>query len=192
MNEDVGRRSQKKQQTQNDIIAAALELFDEWGYDETSIEEIAEAAGVSRRTFFRYFPSKDAVVFPHSEARLAIFQSMLASHRKKDDPLDTLQNAFVTIGEDYMANRKLIGKQSRVIRATPSLADHDQNLDLAWEETVAQFLQKHHRRCDKSNAGLVAGALVGALRAAIRQWQANHRRTDLLDLSNQIFSMIQI
>ncbi|MFV0307404.1 MAG: TetR/AcrR family transcriptional regulator [Desertimonas sp.] len=59
-----GRRERKRRSTRTAIVEAALELFEQQGYSETSIEEITERADVARRTFFRHFVSKDAVLLP--------------------------------------------------------------------------------------------------------------------------------
>ena len=56
------RRDEKRKFVRDAIYAAAIEIFTERGFDETTVEEIAQAAGVSRRSFFRYFASKDAVI----------------------------------------------------------------------------------------------------------------------------------
>jgi AcrR family transcriptional regulator len=59
-----GLREQKKAETRAALVKAAQDLFHRKGYEATTIDEIAEAAVVSRRTFFRYFPTKEDLVFP--------------------------------------------------------------------------------------------------------------------------------
>ncbi|MFC7568621.1 TetR family transcriptional regulator [Actinomadura namibiensis] len=76
-----GLRERKKARTRRALAAAALRLFAERGYEETTIADIAEAAEVSPRTFFAYFPSKEDVVFAEVDDRLAEVGELLAGRR---------------------------------------------------------------------------------------------------------------
>ena len=66
----LGRRERRKRKTREALLEAAFTLFAERGYHETTVDEIADAAGVSRRTAFRYVPTKHSLVFPEREHRL--------------------------------------------------------------------------------------------------------------------------
>src|SRR4051812_39166861 len=65
----TGLRARKKQQRREDIARAAMKLFTERGFDAVTVAEVAEAAGVSEKTVFNYFPAKEDLVFPEGEAR---------------------------------------------------------------------------------------------------------------------------
>jgi AcrR family transcriptional regulator len=67
----TGLRERKKQQTRDDIARAAMTLFSERGFDAVTVAEVAEAAGVSEKTVFNYFPAKEDLVFPDGQARWA-------------------------------------------------------------------------------------------------------------------------
>src|SRR5580765_110435 len=83
-----GLRQRKKESSRRAIEDAAWELFAEKGYEETSINDIAERADVAPRTFFRYFPTKEAVMYPHFDEML---QSVREAFRRRpaDEPVIT-------------------------------------------------------------------------------------------------------
>jgi AcrR family transcriptional regulator len=73
----TGLRERKKQRTREEIAAAAMQLFTERGFDAVTVAEVAEAAGVSEKTVFNYFPAKEDLVFPEGEQRwLALLDSI--------------------------------------------------------------------------------------------------------------------
>ena len=88
----VGHRERKKQQTRDAIAQAALDLFVEQGYAATTLAEIAEAAGVSTRTIFAYFPSKEAILFADFETVKKALAQALADRPGGKDALGTLRD----------------------------------------------------------------------------------------------------
>src|SRR6266508_1859050 len=85
-----GLRERRKLQTREEIIDAAIDLFERQGYDETTVEDVAAAADVSPRTFFRYFDSKLDVVFAEKDHGDGMFEAMLAERPASEGPLEAL------------------------------------------------------------------------------------------------------
>jgi AcrR family transcriptional regulator len=112
-----GLRERKKQQTRETISRVALELFDERGYDETTLAEIAEAADVSPRTIFAYFDSKEEILFCDAPAQLEELRSALAQRPEGSTTIDALRELLSAIpppGELAMLRK-------RIIRSSPAL-----------------------------------------------------------------------
>jgi AcrR family transcriptional regulator len=128
----IGLRERKKQQTRDEIARAAMELFAERGFDAVTVAEVADAAGVSEKTVFNYFPAKEDLVFPGGEQRVL---DLLDSIRERPqgasvvEPFRRATHAFldqVAHGdvEDIVARPRLV-MQSEALRA---------RLFLWWEQ----------------------------------------------------------
>src|ERR1700730_3757057 len=112
-----GLRERKKQKTRDAIIKVALELFAERGYEQTTIAEIAEAAEVSPRTIFAYFPSKEDILFwhlPEKQERLA--QAL----RERPDGATTLDVLRDFIGGSLPPDRKMLLRK-RILASNETL-----------------------------------------------------------------------
>src|SRR5690242_3821738 len=92
--EDLGRRARKKQHTRDELVSAATRLFAERGFDETTTADIAEAADVSQRTFFRHFASKEAVLYGDSDEIAAALGDAIRARPKKESPLTAVAAAL--------------------------------------------------------------------------------------------------
>src|SRR3954447_5092285 len=90
MDERTGLRERKKRRTRHAIATAALRLFAERGYEETTIADIAAAADIAPRTFFGYFPSKEDVVFAEVDDRLGEVAERLATREPGETPLQAI------------------------------------------------------------------------------------------------------
>jgi AcrR family transcriptional regulator len=87
-------RERKKADVRNTLVGTAVALFLKKGFDAVTVDEIVEKANVSRSTFFRYFPTKEAIVFRHHARRLATFRSFLEKRHDAGSPVLGLQRAF--------------------------------------------------------------------------------------------------
>jgi AcrR family transcriptional regulator len=200
-------REQKKARTREALADAALRLYAEQGFEQTTVDQIAEAAEVARRTFFRYFPSKEAALFPDRERRLAAFRDALArrpgrpgrgGHRGgeagvPDQGLEAIRQALLRLADDYVASRERVALQQRILAHTPALAAHDLELDREWEAAIAEALGDRPRAAAarRRRARLQAGAIMGAVRATLREWYAGGGRSDLREMGQRTFELLR-
>jgi AcrR family transcriptional regulator len=116
-----GHRERKKRQTREAIARAALELFVERGYEETTLAEIAEAAGVSTRTIFAYFPGKEDILFSDFEAVRETLSQALAERPGGKDAFGTLRDSILSaVCEKTEFDHKL----DLIIRSDETLRSH--------------------------------------------------------------------
>ena len=134
-----GLRERKKQRTREAIVEAAFELFDERGFDGTTIADIAEKADIAPRTFFSYFPSKDDVVFHDFSEHYDMFASWLRDREPGTNAFDAVRAGIAsTLGvadPDHLREKQL---RKRLIRENDSLAAHSQHLSGKFAELLGQ------------------------------------------------------
>ncbi|HZR83639.1 MAG TPA: TetR family transcriptional regulator [Candidatus Binatia bacterium] len=185
-------RQRKKVRTRDALAAAALRLSRERGYERVTIDDITAEAEVSRRTFFRYFASKEAALFPRYGLRLAHFRDQLRERPHGEAPFETVERAFLAVARLYMRERDEIVAQQRVVDASPSLVAFERLLDRDWERAVATALEP--ARGGGGSAGrrarVLAGATMGAVRATLREWFDGGGRADLVALGREAFALL--
>lgn len=168
-----GLRERKKAKTRRTIQEQALRLFAERGYDETTVEQIAEAAEVSPSTFFRYFPTKEALVLRDDYA--AVLHAALAA-QPADAPLgtvlrETFRTAFARLSLEEQSDLRL---RIRLQMTIPSLRARSLDALLRTVDGLAAELALRFGRGPgdleiRSLCGAVAGALVPVLVAWVEQ-----------------------
>jgi AcrR family transcriptional regulator len=114
----LGLRERKKQQTRQTIARVALELFAERGYDETTLADIADAAGVSPRTIFAYYEGKEDILFCHEGEYLASLEQMLDERPAGTTTVDAMRE-FLSSIEPPDEQAKL---RKKIVTSTPALA----------------------------------------------------------------------
>jgi len=165
-----GLRELKKRRTRAEIQAEALRLFAVQGYDATTCEQIAAEAQVSPATFFRYFPTKEDVVFTDDYDPMLI--NFLTMQPAEESPVHALRGglaaAFAVIdGSD----RKVIQERSRLVLETPALrARMYEQLKQTEELFAVHFAPRMHRPADDLRVRVVAGAVMSTLVIAVERW----------------------
>jgi AcrR family transcriptional regulator len=120
-----GLRERKKQRTREQIVEAAMGLFAERGYHATTIADIAAAADVAPRTFFAYFPSKEAVVFHNVDRDLDALAGTLRDRLPGENAFDALRRWIDAMFEDWMAEEDEALLRKRLAREDEGLANFE-------------------------------------------------------------------
>jgi AcrR family transcriptional regulator len=181
-------RERKKRLTRERLVREGLRLFVERGYDETSVDEIAEAADVSPRTFFRYFPTKADVVFADLPARRAAVRAAL--DRDETTPIherirDVLIDSIDLLGED----RGLLAARTKLVTQTPPLQTRMLELFASAESMVsAAYAQQLGVSPSSLTPRLAAAITVGSGRSAMLAWSADPS-TDLESAIRRSFAL---
>jgi AcrR family transcriptional regulator len=189
-----GLRERKKSRTHDAIVEAAIELFEQKGFDATTVEEIAAAADVSPRTFFRYFDSKLDVVMPHMHEGDddQSFAEWLAT-RPSDEPLiEAVRQVYRQDLGDMVENNPLGVRQLRVTMSTPSLRSHAyDHFQEHQEDMVKVFAERLGVEPDDLQARLMAAAVGTMLWTVADRWVAEGAPEDrLLPLVDEGFRLL--
>ena len=165
-------RERKKAKTRKVLADTATELFAEQGFDHTTVEAIAEACDVSPRTFFRYFSSKEDVLFAAGDERLRQLLDAIASRPSGEAPLRSMRMAALSLVPEYTSDRAQLITRKRIIAETQSLRSRGLERQLGWEDAVTDALGQ--RITDAGPATielrLVASVTTATLRAALHTW----------------------
>jgi AcrR family transcriptional regulator len=148
---------------------AALELFDERGFDTVTTAEIAERAGVTERTYFRHFPDKREVLFAGEDQLAAWMTAALADVPDRVPPLRALQEAFLAITPMLESNRPASERLTRIIAATPALWERAAAKEGRLVELYAQLLRA--RGVPDDDADLAARTSSALSAHAMRSWR---------------------
>ncbi|MEV0033821.1 TetR family transcriptional regulator [Nocardia sp. NPDC050793] len=123
------------------VVDQALRLFADKGYEATTVDEIAEAAGISRRTFFRQFRSKEDVIFADHESQLAQAAAYLAGARD-DDPWEAVCAAVVQVFERFTQWREIAARRYQVVRRVPALREREIVTVFRYERLFTDYLRE--------------------------------------------------
>jgi AcrR family transcriptional regulator len=178
-------RERKRTRTRLMIQAEAFRLFAGKGYADTTVEEIAAAAAISARTFFRYFPTKEDVVLwdEYDPLMLELFEA-----RPVDEPPAATARAVMreSLGGIYRRDPEQLLARVRLYQSVPELrARFLENLDRGGEMFASLLVQRLDRHVDELKARVVATALGAAVTAALDVWQQGDGKGDLLAIFDQ-------
>jgi len=165
-----GRSASGRAEVRRELVAAAVTLFTEHGYDETTIDDVATAAGVGRRTFFRYFRSKEDAISPDHEAGLARVAEVLGAAHPDEPTASLVLRAAETVFELYTDDPPLSVRRFALTHRVPALRDRESAGVDHYRRLFTRQLRE--RIGDDLRAAVVAASVVAAHNVALREWLA--------------------
>lgn len=185
-----GRRERKRRETRIRICDAAMSLFLQKGYVAVTVDEIAEAADISKRTFFGYFPAKEDVVTAWQEKFNEPLVAAIVAGPDGETPFQALERAMLNTLVESATPRAFA--VDALVRATPVLAARAAQKYVLLEERVSAVL--HARYPDQSllSLRLLAMIVIGALRIGAEEGRSNGMKpSDILPLSRNLFATLR-
>ena len=161
---EAGRRERHKADTRRALEDAALRRFAADGYDETSVDAIAADAGVSTRTFFRYFATKDEVLDMGRDERQAELRAVVAS--ADGTGLAVVRLAVTTLADGFADDRARVALRQRAALTSPVLRGRLFDTFASWEHTLASALADR----GESEADTLAAVGIAVFRTAVSAW----------------------
>jgi AcrR family transcriptional regulator len=180
-------RARRKRRTAEAIVAGALELFEERGFERTTIDQIAAAADISRRTFFRYFADKEELFFAEDERLLQVIEDTLDGAPDGEPVLELARRATRALAAFSVADPERRLARERLIAATPALQARRMAKTLRWERAIAARLVA--RGSTEAEALLVPKVALACFQAAYERWVRQPGR-DLPGLVDESFAAL--
>jgi len=176
-------RERKKRLAQATIEETALRLFQQQGYEHTSIQDIAAAVMMSSRTFFRYFASKEEVLFEPMRAVLNEGLRFLQHVAPTESPHVALRATFEYLASLYQQQRARFPIRYQIAVQTPSIASHYLYVLMETEPAICDVLCSHlESATNRHEIRFLVALYMTALRMALLEWLEQEAQGDLVSL----------
>lgn len=180
MQETTGLRERKKLARRHRIEDVAVELFEQQGFEATTIEQIAAAADIAPRTFFSYFDTKDDVVLADYADRLGRILDELDQHPADEPVWSALRGSFAAVASDYATEVDRLAQRFAIMAATPSVQARSLQLQAGWERALtARLATRMAADPSDSTPQLVAATALAVMRASLQHWLTAPRAAEL-------------
>ncbi len=188
-----GLRERKKERVREQLMEAAFTLFESRGFDTTTIDDVVNSVEVSRRTFFRYFKSKEDVLLGWFANTDKDMRDALAARPLDEPPFQAMRRALTDVIQRYESNCGRMLALDCLIMSTPAVRARKQAMHAEWAELMAAVLAK---RLDVDiekdlRPRLVANVALSILASAIENWRATGARKNLSTMIDDGFRFVE-
>jgi AcrR family transcriptional regulator len=190
--EPTDLRERRRAFTAGEIERVAVDLFAARGFGEVTVDDIANAAGISPRTFFRYFPTKADVVRAHQDRLFQRLVRALRARPASEGPVTALREAFRATTQMRSEDRERIVLIGRLLATTDGWLAGDVGFDVDRTGELVELVAHHagvDARRDLRPAVIVA-SMLGTAQAAFRAWLERDGRVELTRLLDEAFDVL--
>lgn len=186
----IGLRERKRRETRQRITDAGICLFLERGYDATTLDAIAAAAGISRRTFFYYFKSKDDILLSLQSGVGEMLIAAVRTAPRGKRPIDAVRQAMITVCASIPADEMLA--IDRLMRSSATVQARKQASYVTYEQELFAALRELWPEPGRETGlRLVAMLAIGAMRLATDALQRERTGRSFVDLLGEAFDAIE-
>jgi AcrR family transcriptional regulator len=183
-----------KKPARDRLAQAAFDLFDERGYEQTTVDDITERAGLGRTTFFRYYRSKEDVIFPDHDRLLNQLRERLASSSSKT-ALVAVSDAVRLVMLQYLEEGDVARRRYALTSRVPALRDREivsvARYQRVFREFIASWLGDGDERVSL-RAEVMAAAMVAAHNHVLRKWLRGESPDPLAELDESLGQVIAL
>jgi AcrR family transcriptional regulator len=190
----AGRTTAGRRQLRHSLTVAAIDLFLGQGYEATTVDEIASAAGVGRRTFFRYFRSKDDAIFPDHDDVLREIERVFATADAMQNPVEVACAAVGLVLDFYLSDPDVSLKRYALTRTVSSLREKEVASVDRYQRVFAGYLRGRFEADGVALADLRASVAAAAVAAAhnhvLRRWLRSGGKEDAHAHAKEAFHLV--
>jgi AcrR family transcriptional regulator len=188
----MGLRERKKLKTAQQLADVALDLFERQGYASTSVAQVAHAAEVSPRTLFRYFGTKEDLVFADSSRFLTAFTEMLRERPRSESRFGALKESLLSYADYIESEVGQVLRVQRLIDSSPALQKRQADELTRWWATVPKALAARRGASSPSFEDVTVMHIgISALSVAYRVWTREGGAQPLRQLVARAFSVLE-
>lgn len=188
-NSGGGLRERKKRETKKRITEKGIALFLKNGFDQTTLDDIAAAAGISRRTFFYYFTSKDEILLSLHGAIGEMLTDAVRKASAGATPLETVRNALISVCKAFPSDNMI--ELDRLMRTSASVQARKQAFYVQQEGEILEALKERWPQPERAMAlRAVAMLSVGAMRLAGDLFNQEKGARPMVELLEDIFASL--
>ncbi|CAP54256.1 putative transcriptional regulator, TetR family [Gluconacetobacter diazotrophicus PA1 5] len=187
----LSRREQRRVETRASLINAAMSLLSTKGFEETTVDEIAQTAGIARRTLFRYFPTKADIVTAWTQQMTDVLARSVAACPASLPPQALLGHALESVVPHIAPTPREAYACVYLIERTPALLSVSLRKYAQWEDSLADALMQRLAPSDDRalSARVAARSGIAAFRTALDEWIRLKGRSRLVPILRRIMRL---